>query len=132
MRNVIFAVIAVGLSTSALAEWIKIVASDKSTVYAEPSTIRRVGNTAKMWYTLDYGTPQQLTVNASTMHYLSTRGEDEYDCKGSRKRRLILIGYSKNMGGGDTVATDSSAGQWVPVDPNTVAEKMWKFACGKR
>jgi hypothetical protein len=132
MHKVIVAIVAVGVSGAALADWIKIAVTDKWTVYADPSTIRKVGTTAKMWYTFDYRTPQQLTTNGSDVHYLSTRGQDEFDCKGFRKRRLLLIGHSKNMGGGDIVATDSTQGQWVPIAPGTVAENIWKLACGKR
>lgn len=120
------------MSASALADWVKVAVTDQSTVYADPSTIRKVGTTARMWYTFDYKSPQPLTVNERPMQYLSTRGEDEYDCKVLRKRRLLLIGYSKNMGGGDMVATDSTHGQWIAIPPNTVADSMWKLACGKR
>ncbi len=132
MHKTIFAIVAVSVSGAALADWVKIGVTEKSTVYVDSSTIRKVGTTAKMWYTFDYRAPQQLTMNGRDVLYLSARGEDEFDCKGLRKRRLILTGHSKNMGGGDIVATDSTKTQWIPVAPGTVAENMWKLACGKR
>jgi hypothetical protein len=132
MHKLLVAMIAIGASTAAIADWVKIAITDKSTIYADPSTIRKVGTTAKMWYTFDYKASQQLTMKGKDVHYLSTIGEDEFDCKGLRKRRLLLTGYSKNMGGGDIVATDSTQSQWAAVLSGTAAENMWKLACGKR
>ena len=132
MNKVFFAIVAIGVNSAALADWVKIAITEKSTIYADPSTIRKVGTTAKMWYTFDYRAPQQLTMNGRDVRYLSTRGEDEFDCKVLRKRRLFHTGHSENMGGGDIVATDSTQTQWIPIPPGTIAEIMWKLACGKR
>jgi hypothetical protein len=132
MNKAILAAVAISVSNAALADWVKIAVTDKSTVYADPSSIRKAGNTASMWSTFDYGTPQQITMNGREVRYLSTRGQDEFDCKGMRKRRLLIIGHSKNMGGGDYTVTDGTQTPWIPVAPGTVAESMWKLACGKR
>jgi hypothetical protein len=132
MSKLTFAFVAVSANSAALGDWIKIAETQNSTVYADPSTVRKVGTTAKMWYTFDYAMPQQLATNGGKAYYLSTRGQDEFDCKVIRKRRLLLTAHSKNMGGGDIVASDSTQSQWVPAPPGTVAEKMWNLACGKR
>ena len=131
MHKVILAILAAGVSNFALADWVKLIATDKFTVYAEASTIQKAKTTATMWYVIDYKAPQHFTMNGIDAHFLSTKGRDEFDCKGGRQRQLVIAGYSREMGRGHVVLTDSTQSEWIRVS-KTGAEVMWKFACGKR
>src|SRR5258706_13950574 len=119
MHKTIFAIVAVSVSGAALADWVKIGVTEKSTVYVDSSTIRKVGTTAKMWYTFDYRAPQQLTMNGRDVLYLSARGEDEFDCKGLRNRRVILTGNSKKKGAGGLALTNSNKHEMITAAPCT-------------
>jgi hypothetical protein len=48
MRKLILILLLAVLSSSAMAEWIKVGANDNSTIYADPATIRKEGNMVKM------------------------------------------------------------------------------------
>jgi len=56
MRKSILAMLLVAASGSAGAEWTQVGTSDTSTVYADPATISKDGNIAKMWHLLDFRT----------------------------------------------------------------------------
>jgi len=52
-----------------MAEWVEVSEGDSVTVYADPSTIRKKGNTVKMWSLFDYHTPQQLLSGGRSYYF---------------------------------------------------------------
>ena len=111
------------------AEWVAIGSSDDgTTAYADPDTIRREDEMVKMWILFDFKTTQ--TVAGHLM--LSIKGQEEYDCAGSRRRVLTFSEFSGNMGGGKEVHSTSGEGAWGPIVPESVVHSLWKFACGKK
>jgi hypothetical protein len=128
MNKTMIALVLLVLSGNAMADWVKVGGSADGTVsYANPSTIRKNGNMAKIWSLLDYTKARTL----SNMKYLSMKSLGEYDCKGEQMRMLAFSWFSENMGEGDVVYTDSSAGNWLPVQPDSLGEGLWKYACEK-
>jgi hypothetical protein len=116
----------------AYAEWVAIgSADDGMTAYVDPDTIRgkeEKEEMVKMWVLFDFKTTQ--TVAGHLM--LSIKGQEEYDCDGKRRRVLTFSEFSGNMGGGKEVKRTSDVGTWVPVDPKSVVQTLWTFACGKK
>lgn len=127
MRKAILVMLLAVVSSSAAAEWVEVARSDTSTFYADPATIRRAGNIVKMWDLIDRKTPD----NFNNKPYMSQRSQHEYDCKEEQWRTLYFTFFSGNMAGGNAVYIDSDPGKWAPVPPGSIAEGMWKFACGR-
>ena len=117
-------------SGPAYAEWVKVSDSDEAgmTVYADPDTIRRNRNLVKMWQFYDYKTVQTV----AGIGFLTVKEQWEFDCAEGRRRVLALTEFSGNMGSGTVVYTNSEVGKWQPVEPSSIGQLLWKFACGKK
>ena len=116
-------------SGPAYAEWVAIGSTDDGmTAYADPDTIRRKEEAVKMWILFDFKTTRSVAGHLM----LSIKGQEEYDCDGNRRRVLTFSELSGNMGGGKEVNSISGEGTWVPVDPESVVQTLWTFACGKK
>lgn len=129
MHKAILMLLLVSVSSSAMAEYVKVLTNDIEAVYAELATIQREGNTAKMVSLFDYKKAQK-TINGVT--YMSIIEPGEYDCKKDKIQVLNFTMYSKNMGEGKVVSSESSTNGWVPLNPHSIDHILWKFACGKK
>jgi surface-adhesin protein E len=130
MRKNILMMLLIVVSSSAAAEWVKVGRIENvTTAFADPATIRRNGDMVKMWGLLDFKAPNVLVENKP---YMSMMTQVEYDCKEEQARTLSIYFYSKNMGEGEVVDIASHSGKWVPAPPGSIAESLWKFACGKQ
>ncbi len=131
MKKLLLTLILAVVSSSAMAEWVGVgrsVEAEGVTLYANPTTIRKSGNMVKMWRLIDYKTAK----DAAGKQYMSTKRQDEYDCKEERLRIISLVAYSKNMGKGKVVGTaDNKLYDWFPVTPDSLEEIIWEYACGK-
>lgn len=116
------------VSSSAAAEWVEVGSSETSTLYADPTTIRRAGNLVKMWNLIDSKTPMKLR----GMPYLSSRVQQQYDCKEEQWRAVYLSFFAGNMGNGPLLFDNSDPDKWSPVPPGGGHEILWKIACAKR
>ena len=99
--------------------------------YADPATISRTGDVVKMWSMYDYKVAQFSRF--ARVEYLSLTGQNEYDCKGKKERRLYFRYHSGHVAGGVTVFTTDGIAppdQWDSLDPRSAAESLWKIACG--
>ena len=129
MRKYLLMLLLAAASSNAMAEWVRFgtVLDGNITYYADPTTISKDGEMAKMWVLQDYLTAQ------SNRHYLSARSQSEYDCKNKNVRPISISFHSGNMGRGeviDTVAARDDA--WIPVPPDTMFDTLWKLACSKQ
>ncbi len=88
----------------------------ETTAYADPTSIRKVGDIVKMRTRVDYKPVEmvdgkkQKTIIAKAISVAWSQGE--YDCKNIQFRAEISY-------------------DWTPVTPDSIDEKLWKFACGK-
>ena len=128
MRKVILMMLLAVASNSAMAEWVNVGSNENVSIYVDPTTIQRAGNMAKMWHLFDF----KYVKEDMGEPYLSTREQNEYDCKEEKYRRRATSQHSKNMGSGKVVYSDSYTAKWKPVPPDSGIEIMWKFACLKR
>lgn len=128
MRKAILAVLAL-VSSSAMADWVEVAGNEATAAYADPATIRRVGDMVKMRHLLDYMKARGIE---GIEPYRSITMQDEYDCGQARTRTLSISIHSGNMGEGAVLGTSSEPGKWRPVAPGTLVETLREFACWKQ
>lgn len=122
-------------SGPAFAEWVAVGGDEQLglTIYINPDTMSRNGNQVTMWILYDFKTLQTKEAGYS---FLSAKVQREYDCAKERTRLLAITNYSDKMGSGKVVFNSNFDEQkWVPVaplEPGTIAEDLWKLACGKQ
>lgn len=129
MKKVCVALFLTVLSVGAMAEWVKIGGNDKSSMYADPSTIRRSGYIVKMWSLLDLNKIQSPEQDGA---YISSIDQSEYDCRGERARTVYFTNHSGRMGDGEVAYTSNTPLDWTPISPGSLRESLWKLACSKK
>jgi hypothetical protein len=113
------------LSSHAWAGWVSIGENDTGTSYADPDTITRKGDAAKMSSLLDYKDFQRMV----EVGYFSQKTQAEYDCKERKLRALTLSLHAEHMGAGKVIYADESPHEWEVIDAGTRNETLWKIAC---
>jgi len=126
MHKAILMMLLAAVSSSAMAEWVKVSEDKLVTVYADPTTIRKIGDKVKMWALWDYSTAQE----GDSKPYMSVRIQKEFNCKEETDRQIYATSFSDNMAGGHTIGRQGGK-KWEPIAPRTIGETLWKFACGK-
>lgn len=117
------------VSSSAMAEWREVGkdAAHATTVYADPTSIRRDGSTAALLHLYDFRTPQ----TAARKQYSSLKQQREFDCKRKISRSIQTYAFSGNMGNGAIVANEPGDADWRPVVPETPIAYLMFIACTK-
>ena len=128
MHRIILMMLLAVVSKSALAEWDKVGSNEIVTIYTDSATISRTGNMATMWHLTDFKTSRK-DMGAK---YMSTKDQNEYDCKEEKLRRRAFSEHSKSMGGGEVVYSDSFITKWKTPPPDSGLEILWKIACEKK
>ena len=122
-------------SNSVMAEWVRVGTNEavNLTIYADPDTIRKVGNNVTMWNLLDFSAVQRSSgsTNFPGTSYLSVKAQHEYNCKEEQQRILVYYWYSKNMANGNVVFSDETIDEWIPVHPYSTKEILMNYACRK-
>jgi hypothetical protein len=127
MPKAILIILLTVVSSSAMAEWVKVSEDKLVTAYADPTTIRKLGDKVKMWVMWDHLTAK--VVNSKP--YMSVRIQKEFNCKEETTRQIYASVFTDNMARGNKIASQGGRG-WEPIAPRTHDEALWKFACGKR
>lgn len=127
MKNLLMLLLA-AMSTGAMAEWVRVGSNIDTTMYADLSTIRRSGDTAKLWSLDDYKSPESVK---GIPPYLSRKSQTEFDCKEERSRTLYFSVHSENMSAGNSIYAGEGFMKWRPVSPGSADEILWEVACGK-
>lgn len=112
------------VAAPAWAEWVQVVANDRTIFYIDPASIRKDGNLRKVWGIADL---KQRDKDGT----MSRRSRSEYDCKEERRRTLALSTHSEPMAGGLTLMSFEQASEWSAIPPDTVAETILKRVCAK-
>ena len=113
------------ISVAAWAGWNSVGEDNAATVYADPATIARSGNMAKLWSLLDYKDFQRMV----EVGYFSQKTLVEYDCAERKARGLSLSLHAEHMGEGKVIYEDASPHEWNPVPAQSIAEALWTIAC---
>jgi len=121
-------------SGSAYAEWVWVTDDESgTTVYIDPSTIRRKDAQVDLWTLYDSKTIE----TAPGGPYLSIKRQKAFDCAEERSRTLAETLFSGNMGKGKVVGkmvpinTDERS-KWQPVQPGSIGQIIWNQVCGKK
>lgn len=126
MRRVGLLILLAVASSHARAEWVKVTSSTVGVsgtliAYADPDVVPKYSERVKMREMHDF--------RRSNLSNTSSKKRVEYDCNKKEFRQLNATYYSEGMGKGSVVMNVSDPGQWEKILPDTVTEKMWKFAC---
>lgn len=129
MRRAVMMVMLTAISSSAMAKWVDAGSKlDVVSTYIDPATMRKQGNTVKVWTLVDRKAPR--TIRGAT--HLSMKQHEEYDCKEKLSRSHGVSFHSRNMGEGKVVYSDSVVSEWEPVHYGSASEILWKIACEKK
>ncbi len=129
MKRLLLGLMLLMTATVAMAEWTGVGENDDSIQYVDRATIRRNGNLVKMWDLRDFKTVQTDSGDS----FLSSKAQNEYDCKEERSRILAFSWFSGQMGNGNVVYSNSETSmKWSPIGPGSIGEIKWKVACGKK
>ncbi len=90
MHKAILMILLAVVSSSAMAEWVKVSEDKLVTAYADPTTIRKLGDKVKMWALWDYSTAQE----DDSKPYMSVRIQNEYNCKEETDRQIYATTFS--------------------------------------
>ncbi len=115
------------IACSAPKDWVEVGDNDNGTSYVNPSSLRQNGNGVKMWILLDYKTAQ----NFPSGLVMSSKLQEEFDCKEEQTRTIFGYFYSQNMAKGEVLYTKTTIGNWMPVALGSAGSELWKFACKK-
>jgi hypothetical protein len=117
------------VSSGAMAEWLAVGVSNTGVaVYTRPTTVHKANNIVEMW-TLDNYKSYRRSSRGSM--FLSKKMQCEYDCNKRSARTLYATTHSENMGRGRTIYYITDPSEWKPVQPKSMDEALWKFACGQ-
>jgi hypothetical protein len=129
LKNSLIGLLLMAVSAGAMAEWTKISNAADFDVYADLSTIRKSGGTAKIWIVHDF---KKAEIASSGKSYLSTMTRYEYDCNEEKFRGLSIYRYSGNMKNGDMVSSHDYVSEWMSIPPESVGAKEFKIVCGAK
>ena len=129
MKRLLMGTMLLATAGAASADWTVAGDNDQFSLYVDRATIRRNGNLVKMWDLVDFKTVQTGPGGES---YLSSKTQEQYDCKEERSRQIAFTWFDGKMGSGKVVVSDSDPGKWKPIAPESVAAALWKIACGKK
>ena len=127
MRKLFQVLALVLISTSAMAEWTIVSDNDEFTVYVDLATKRTTSNLVKMWTLYNYITAH----DAGGFKYFSVKIQQEFDCNKEQSRMEYASTFSEHMGAGQVGGSSAYPIIWVPVEPKSNGETLWKLACDK-
>ena len=130
MKKLLLILMLVFMSSNVMAEWTALKWSHEDgglTLFVDYTTIRKEGDIVKMLSLVDF-----KVIEKDEVDLYSSRAQNEYDCKEKKIRQLYYSLYSDSMGKGKMEHANSEHLNWLPVQPESMEEAMWKVACGKK
>jgi hypothetical protein len=128
MRRALLMIVLAMASNSVAAAWIIVGVTDDGTAYYDPASIRKTGDVAQMLDLIDY---RKVQNGGSKSAFLSATSQSDYNCADSKTRLIRFTWNSGHMGAAETVFTNDQPGKWEVPPAGSVAEGLWKRACGK-
>lgn len=122
----ILALLALGVVSTAQAEWTKVGQTSQATVFVDKQSLRRSGSMSKVWTLTNFATPDVTDRKTSQ----SAKSHFEFDCKEERSRVLAVYMYALPNGTGNVNDAVSSVDPWYPLPPKSMNQRLWKIACG--
>jgi len=109
------------------ADWVELQSEPEATLYTQPSTIQKEGDNATLWVLINY---KQPLLDKTGKQVLSDKLHYQYHCKDKMESIIATTAYTGPMASGDIVNENPDAPQVTPIAPGTLAEVMFKQACG--
>ena len=107
--------------------WVLLERSDNMTVYADPSSIVKMGNGVAMWSLFDNAPGVAIEfLGKPVMSFMQLA---VFDCNSGRYQIQGNRFYSNNMGQGTVVDQKFDTWEWYEV--TGLDESRWKYACGR-
>ncbi len=75
MREAFFMMLLAVVCSNAEADWVEVNRDEISTIYADPTTIRRAGDIVKMWSVFDY---KKAETTSDGKPYMSSRSQERW------------------------------------------------------
>jgi hypothetical protein len=122
MKRLIFALLALGVSASVTAEWVKVGENEFGAFFIDPDTIRSKGHFRQVWAITNM---KKLVVERAK----SYRVQWEYDCKEERSRVLYLSGHSRRLATGELLFSSAGPQTWEPTPPDTPDALIREIVC---
>lgn len=111
-----------------MAEWSQVARSVEATIFYDRDSLRKSGSMVKMWTLTNFASTEIIEGKS----HRSAKSQYEYDCAEERYRLLATIFYELVGGAGKVTASEASLGPWYPVAPQSMAQRLWKVACGAK
>ena len=130
MKKLLLMLMLIFISTSVMAEWTALKWSHEDgglTLFVDYTTIRKEGDIAKMLSLVDF-----KVIEKDEVDLYSSRAQNEYNCKERKIKQLFYSLYSDSMGKGKMEHANSEHLNWLPVQPESMEEALWKAACDKK
>jgi hypothetical protein len=125
LRNSFLFIFLIVSLTPAQAEWEKITENNNLINYIDKSTIKKDGNTRKVWRLTDLK-------NREITGEMSIRMMVEHDCKEDLFRYLSVSNHSEPMAGGRIINQGrKDEKEWNAVPPETLSATIHKILCAK-
>jgi hypothetical protein len=115
------------LGGPACAAWVVVNDHDDYVAYADPATIARSGDTARMRDMIDLKASRRSPYGVP---HLSSQAHSEFDCQEPRVRTLAFALHAEPMGNGAVVEVVKTSPHWMPVFNGTLLEMLRRLACG--
>jgi hypothetical protein len=115
------------ISTSTIADWTNVSTDENSfSIYANPATIKKIGNRIKMWVLFDY---RKATYDTGDK-VMSIMRHEEYNCRDSQSRLLYISKHSGRFAEGKVVyLNDIPSNKWASVVSGSRFEDLFRYAC---
>lgn len=105
------------------------------TVYVDPDSISRDGNVVVLRQLTDYlwmqGNAGFGRFGPGPHRFFSTVTRKEFHCADKRVRLLAFTEFSHHMGTGRPADGYVDQSQWLPIEPTSINEGLWKIACSQ-
>lgn len=95
-------------------------------IFVNKEGIKKNGDKATMWSLFNYESPMPV---GSEKHF-STASLDEHDCQNKEYRTLAFSWFSHHKAKGSPIYSETTGGKMQPIISDSVAERVWKIACG--
>ena len=122
MKKLLVLLTLIVLGGAALAEWVEVVASERSTIYVDPATIEKRGDIRRFLSLTDQREPDK---DGNMSH----RNIEEHNCKEERYRSFQAEYFSGKMGTGTLTRTNTQPTTWRFAPPESVGLEIMKFVC---
>ena len=134
MRVILGLLLAFFSCIATAADWYYIKSDSDLSVYVDRKSITFNGNTAKVWSSWDFNTPQPLENSYPQKTFQSVKALDLIDCKQRATANLELV-HHEGKEGGAVVQSESfprESPKFKEVIPDSFGESILNYVCAQR